>query len=288
MIRIASCEPEHVEQLATLLSAHAACALPGAAIAPGTIARRLERDPSEFVVDPWVDTRETLVAIGHDRVVAAGQLWRFGDEPRVSEDFRGAAELRWFCFWPTDHEAAGALLDHAIEHAGPVRRFYLAGDLPEVLVHGIPDAWTHVVTLASERGFAHDGRTEVLLAGRLLALAGTETPPAGCTLRTGVAWSGDALLIAERADAPLAQMELAVEGRAGQLWGPFAQDGEVERDVARWLWLEAFEWLRLAGCDRVVAGLVEDEPEVEQAVALGLRQVTRLLRGWTLRPEERC
>jgi hypothetical protein len=287
MIHIASCEPVHVEQLAALLSAHAACALPGAAVTPDTITRRLERDPDEFVVGPWVHTRETLVAIVRDRVVAAGHLWRFADEPRVSEHYRGAAELRWFSFWPSDHEAANALLDQAIQYAGHVTRFYLTGDLPDVLVYGIPEAWPHVQTLASQRGFVHDGPTEMLLAARLAALAGTETPPADCTLRAGVAWSGGAHLIAERAQTRLAQMEVAVQGSAGQLWGPFAQDGEVDPAIARWLWLEAFEWLRLAGCDRVVAALTEDEPAVEEAVALGLRQVARLRRGWTLRPQER-
>jgi hypothetical protein len=284
MFCVASCEPEHVEQLAALLSAHAACAVPGAAVLPATIARRLERDPGEFVLDPWVETRHTLVAIARERVVAAGQLWRFAGKPRVSEHYRGAAELRWFCFWPGDEEAAAALLDRAIEHAGPVGRFYLTGDLPDVPVHGIPDAWAHVEALARERGFAYDGRTEVLLVARLAALPDSETPPAGCSLRRGVAWSGDAVLIADRADGPIAKMELAVEGRVGELWGPFAEQGEVEADVARWLWLEAFEWLRLGGCDRVVANLVEDEPGVEQAAALGLRPVTRLRRGWTLRP----
>jgi hypothetical protein len=92
------------------------------------------------------------------------------------------------------------------------------------------------------------------------------------------------VLIADGADGPIAQMELAVEGRVGELWGPFAEHGEVEPGVARWLWLEAFAWLRLGGCDRVVANLVEDEPGVEHAAALGLRPVTRLRRGWTLRP----
>lgn len=283
MMRVTSCEPEHIEQLAALLSAHAACALPGAAVFPATVAARLERDPGEFVVDPWVETRDTLVAIVRDRVVAAGQLWRFADEPRVGAHYRGAAELRWFCFWPGEQEAGAALLDHAIAHAGPVGRFHLSGDLPDVLVHGIPDSWPHVEALARDRGFAYDGRTEVLLVARLASLPAPEPPPAGWSVRRGVAWSGDALLLAERADTPLAKLELAVQGRVGELWGPFAEDGEVEPAVARSLWLEAFEWLRLGGCDRVVADLVEDEPGIEEAVRLGLRPVTRLRRGWRLR-----
>jgi hypothetical protein len=265
MIRVAS--GEHVDQLAALLSAHAAAALPGAAVSPATVAACMERDPGDFVLDPWVAERETLVALVRDRVVAAGQLRLFADEPRVSDDYRGAAELQWFCFWPGAEEAAAALLDRAIERAPG--RLYLTGDLPAVLVYGIPDAWPHVEALARERGFADSGgRTEVLLVARLDELPG----PAGLATRRGVSWSGDALLIAGEA-----RIEVAVEGRLGQLWGPF---GEVEPGVARQLWLEAFEWLRLAGCDRVVAALEDDE--VELAEALGLRAVTRLRRGWML------
>jgi hypothetical protein len=276
MVQIASCELEHLEQVAALLSAHAACALPGAAVAPGSIASCLDRDPDEFLVDPWVATRDTFVALVRDRVVAAGQLWC------CDGDDRGAAELRWFCFWPGEREAAGALLDRAIERAGSVSRLFLTGDLPGVLVYGIPDCWPHVEALAQERGFVHDGPTEALLVARLATVPGPCAPPTGCALRIGVSSSGDTVLTANRAGVPLARVELAVEDRAGRLCGPFADDGDVESDVARWLWLEAFEWLRLAGCDRAEAALAKNEPAVEQAVALGLRHAS-LRRGWTLR-----
>jgi hypothetical protein len=133
MIRVASCEPGHVEQLAALVSAHVACALPGAAVFSATIAARLERDPGEFVLDPWVETRDTLVTLVRDRVVAAGQLWRFADEPHVSDSYRGAAELRWFCFGPPTAKRPPRCSTHAIEQAGPISRFYPTGDLPGVL-----------------------------------------------------------------------------------------------------------------------------------------------------------
>jgi hypothetical protein len=290
MTHITSCEPKHLEPLATLLSAHAGCVLPGAAVFPAAIESRLRRDPGEYVLDPWVEHRETLVAIEDARVVAATQLWRFADDPGVSDSYRGAAELRWLCFWPPNRQAAGELLEEAIQRAGP-RRLYLSGDLPGVLVYGIPDAWTHVEELARSRGFVFDDRTELLLVARLSDLGGPESPFAGCSLKCSV-WSGDPVLLAERRDQAPLRMEFAVEPsdwgrvptlqRAGALWGPFTEQGELDRSLARWLWLEAFEWLRLAGCERVIAALVEDEPAVEQAEALGLRRVARLRRGWTL------
>jgi hypothetical protein len=279
------CEPEHVEQLAALLSAHAACVVPGAAVSPDDVRSRLDRDAGEFVIDPWVRGRETLVSIERDRVVAAGQRWRFGAEPHVSDAYRGAAELRWFCFWPRHREAGAAVLDKAIADSASATRLHLSGDLPGPLVYGIPDAWEHVQELARERGFANDGRAEVLLAARLDELPGREPAPEGCVARPGVAWSGDALLTVKRDGGAVARMEYAIDGarRAGSLWGPFSEDGEPEAAVARWLWLQSFDLLRLGGCDRVIAALWEDEPAVSDAIALGLRRVARLAKGWTLK-----
>jgi hypothetical protein len=202
------------------------------------------------------------------------------------------------CFWPSSRQAADALLEEAIGRAGARRRFYLSGDLPGVLVSGIPDVWVHVEELARGRGFLFDGRAEVLLIGRLGELPGPESPPDGCTLTRGVAWSGDPLLSAGRDGGPPVRMEFAVDltdwgriptpQRAGALWGPFTEHGRLDLPLVRWLWLEAFDWLRLAGCDRVIAALLDDEPAVEQAEELGLRRVARLRRGWTLvRADER-
>jgi hypothetical protein len=170
MIRVSPCEPEHVEQLAALLSAHAACVVPGAAVSPDDVRSRLDHDAGEFVIDPWVRGRETLVSIERDRVVAAGQRWRFG-----ADTYRGAAELRWYCFWPSHREAGAAVLDKAIADSASATRLYLSGDLPGPLVDGIPDAWEHVQELArarlrerrASRGPAHraPGRASLARAG---------------------------------------------------------------------------------------------------------------------------
>jgi hypothetical protein len=294
MFNVVPCEPEHLDQLATLFTAHAACVFPGAAVAPASIAARLDRDAGEFVTGPWVTERETLVALDRDRVVAGGQFLRYAADNRVSDTYRDAAEMRWLCFWPSDRDAAAALLDEAIARAAGATAFRVSGGLPGVLVYGVPDAWSHVEELVLGRGIERDGgRDEVLLVGRLNALSSPEAPPADCTLVPGVSWSGDAVLTAERRGAPVARMELSTDltdrGRnpsqkgAGALWGPFADAEQPVPEIARWLWLESLEWLWLAGCDRVVAALLEGEPAVDQAIALGLRPVARLRRGHRLR-----
>src|SRR4029450_6192676 len=98
----------------------------------------------------------------------------------VSDTHRGAAELRWYCFWPSHREAGAAVLDKAIADSASATRLYLSGDLPSPLVDGIPDAWEHVQELARERGFANDARAEVLLTARLDELPWREPAPEGC------------------------------------------------------------------------------------------------------------
>jgi len=50
------------EQLTGLLNAHAAAVVPGMGVSVATVLSQLEREPGEFIVDPWVDERRTLVA----------------------------------------------------------------------------------------------------------------------------------------------------------------------------------------------------------------------------------
>jgi hypothetical protein len=65
------------EQLTTLVNAHVAAVVPGVAVSVNTVMSRLERDPGEFIVDPWVAERITLVAEQRRRVVAAAHLLRY-------------------------------------------------------------------------------------------------------------------------------------------------------------------------------------------------------------------
>src|SRR5919204_3933687 len=88
------------EQLTGLVSAHAAAVVPGVSVSVNTVLSQLEREPGEFIVDPWVSDRETLVAEQRGRVVAAAHLLRYGSDERVRESYRDAAEIRWFVFWP--------------------------------------------------------------------------------------------------------------------------------------------------------------------------------------------
>lgn len=71
-------------QLADLVNAHAAAVVPGVSASVNTVLSQLEREPGEFVVDPWVSERLTRVAERRQRVVAAAHLLHYaGEAPLV-------------------------------------------------------------------------------------------------------------------------------------------------------------------------------------------------------------
>ena len=50
------------DQLTRLVNAHAEAVVPGMSVSVNTVLGSLERQPEEFIVDPWVSERVTLVA----------------------------------------------------------------------------------------------------------------------------------------------------------------------------------------------------------------------------------
>ena len=50
------------DQLTELINAHVAAVVPGVSVSVNTVLSALERQPDEFITDPWVSERVTLVA----------------------------------------------------------------------------------------------------------------------------------------------------------------------------------------------------------------------------------
>ena len=73
------------EQLTALVNAHAAAVVPGASVSVNAVLSRLEREPGEYVVDPWVVERTTFAAEQERRIVAAAHLQRYGVGADVGE-----------------------------------------------------------------------------------------------------------------------------------------------------------------------------------------------------------
>ena len=64
------------DQLTQLINAHAEAVVPGTGASVSTVLGALERQPAEFITDPWVAERLTLVAVQRERVAAAAHLLR--------------------------------------------------------------------------------------------------------------------------------------------------------------------------------------------------------------------
>lgn len=158
------------DQLLELVNHHIAACLPGGSIPAAALLSQLEKDSTEYVTEPWVADRQTLVAVEHDRVVAAAHLKRYSDDPRVSPSYANAAAIGWCVFWPHHPEAGRALMQASIDHlrSWKPRVLYADGSLPAPGTYGIPDAWPHVSSALLEAGFRDaDGGVEIILVGSI-------------------------------------------------------------------------------------------------------------------------
>jgi ribosomal protein S18 acetylase RimI-like enzyme len=291
------------EQLTALVNAHVQAVVPGVSVSVNTVMSQLERDPGEFIVDPWVAERATLVAEQRGRVVAAGHLLRFGAGDEVGEDMRGAGEISWLLywpeasFWPDSTAAADPLMMACLAQLRrwSVTRWYADGNLPAPGVYGLPEQWPHIRALYERAGFVHDGHTEVVLLARVDELPQPSEPPvAGLEVRRAVGINGtrlsgsigDKLVGYVEVDTNLTQ-----DGRLAHLHG-WADVGNLHvdvayrrRGVATWLFGQAADWLRLARVERLLDyAWPEDEASLALLRGLGFRELTRTARGWHHRP----
>jgi GNAT superfamily N-acetyltransferase len=291
------------EQLTALVNAHAAAVVPGLSVSVNTVLSQLEREPGEFIVDPWVIERTTLVAEQRGRVVAAAHLLRYGEGEDVRESYRGSGEIRWFLFWPEasfwpDSAAAGDVLVVAcvaqLDRWG-VKAQHADGALPAPGVYGVPEQWPHVRAAYERAGFAHEGHVEIVLVAEVDALPRPGEPPiAGLSLRRSLGINGtrlSAVLGEEVVGFIEIDTNLEEAGRFPRRGG-WADVGNLEvaeehrsRGVETWLVGHAVEWLSLARVDRLLAyAWPEDEQDRAFLASVGFRELTRTQRGWTRKP----
>ena len=175
------------EQLAQLVNAHAAAVVPGMGVSVSTVLSSLERRPGEFIEDPWVSERVTLVAGQRDRIAAAAHLLRYFSDERAGQAARDVGEIHWLVFWPEASawnpcwpdatEAADVLMAafiRQLERWG-VTRQHAGGELPVRGVYGVPEQWPHISAMYQRAGFTHTGHTEIIY----LAMVGDLPRPAG-------------------------------------------------------------------------------------------------------------
>ena len=288
------------EQLTALVNAHVQAVVPGVSVSVNTVMSQLERDPGEFIVDPWVAERVTLVAEQRGRVVAAAHLLRYGAGDEVGPAYRGSSEINWLLFWPRanhwrdSEEAAGALMDACLERLrswGSAEHWHVDGVLPAPGVYGVPTQWPHVRELYERAGFVHDGHVEIILLARVDELPVPSAPPLeGLALERSVGESGTRLtarLGKEFVGFIEVETNLAEGGRLAHLGG-WADVGNLHvaeayrrRGIATWLVGQAADWLRLARVDRLLAyAWPEERDQLGLLRRVGFRELTRTARGW--------
>jgi ribosomal protein S18 acetylase RimI-like enzyme len=302
------------DQLTKLVNAHAEVVVPGMRVSVNTVLGSLERQPGEFIEDPWVSERVTLVAEQRGRVAAAAHLLRYFPDERAGEPARDAGEIRWLLYWPAASagnpywpDATGAAETLIAACAGVfgrwgVTRQHAGGELPVPGVYGVPEQWPHVAALYRGAGFSHTGHTEVVYLARVEDLPSPgrnpDPPLDGLAVSRSVGING-CRLSAVLAEEVIGYIETEVLDHPERLsrHGGWADVGNLHiapgyrrRGVGSWLLGHAAGWLRLAGANRLLnyawlegtdpGGLNYDDYRAFLS-AVGFRELTRTERGWT-------
>lgn len=262
------------DQLTALVNAHAAAVVPGVSVSVAAMLSHLERDPAEFIADPWVTERATLVAEQNNRVAAAAHLLRYGNDERVSAAYRGIGEIRWLLFWPegpisgnpwwtAGTQAAAELITACIAQLDRwnVTSQAVGSELPVPGVYGVPEQWPHISALYEQAGFVHDGHTEVVYLARVASLPRLVSPPlAGLELRRTVSLNGTRLSAVLGGEViGYIEVEIRADGERLARQAGWADVGNLRvreqyrrRKVATWLLGQAAVWLELAHIDRLL------------------------------------
>ena len=280
------------DQLTLLVNAHASAVMPGASASVNTVLNQLEREPSEFIVDPWVIDRLTLVAQQRERIVAAAYLHRYADDDCVNASLRNAGLIHWFVFWP-DAEAAAELLMRAC--LATLDGWHVAmqgadGSLPVPGVYGIPEQWPHIQALFERVGFTHEGRIEIVHLANVAGLpTNGDSPIQGLIVQRSVGASGTRFSAVVRDDVVgFIEVESREEPGRTPLHAGLADIGNLcvmegwrRRGLGRWLIAQAADWLRLGRFDRLLDyAWPEEEDRRAFLRAVGFREITRTRRGW--------
>ena len=283
------------DQLTELVNVHIAAVVPGWALPVSALLAQFEREPAQYVVDPWVIDRTTLVAIERDRIVAGAHLKRYAADGRVSPDYYGAGEIAWLVAWPRKHEAALALAHACTAQLDEwqVRRQWADGALPTPATFGIPAAWPHVRKVIEAAGFSDDdGRTEMLLAGHLESVGEPEAPPIeGLTVhrevdnlavRFSAVLDGQIIGYVNVHDDLTRGGTLSCLKSWAQLHEHFVEPALRRRGVGTWLVRHAVSWLRLGGATRILANWAEelDAGSLAFLQQFGWQEIGTTRRGW--------
>lgn len=289
------------DQLLSLANHHIATVLPGGSIPGSALLSAMERDTGEYIIDPWVVARHTIVGIERDRLVAAAHLKRYGTGSPVGASYDDAGSIDWIICWPDQLATGRLVLGEALDQLSQwgLRIWYSDGALPCLGVYGIPDSWPHVVSLVAEAGFDDaDGQAEVIFAGEIAGVEPPGPPPLdGLTVRRVLGTLGISLeaMVGDEVVGVFEVEDDYTRGGSVMSLEGWADEGNhwVREDlrgqgIGSWLLCHGCAWLRLGGTRRLLAYAPEDEnlPRIEQYLArYGLGRIGRTRRGWKRLPD---
>lgn len=276
------------DQLTDLVNAHLSTVIPGARVSVNTVLSALERQPDEYVLDPWVTERATIVVEQRERLVAAAHLQRFSGDARVSDDYRDAGLIQFALAFPDsdDPSAFDVLLRACVVQLRTwrVAAVYAEGQLPFPGVTGVPDSWPHVREAFARAGFVHAGTTEVVLMATPTELVGAGAGSEGITVRRELGPGGVRFVArTDGADTGYLELDLTVGRPERHPVGPVlaeVSDEDAEDPIVRRVLLaEAGRWLLVGGVHAVLV-VVDGEDAQERTRWTGFREVTENSRGW--------
>lgn len=298
------------------MNAHAAAVIPGIGASVSAVMTALERQPGEFIEDPWVSERVTLVAEQAHRIAAAAHLLRYFPDERAGQTARDVGEIRWLLFWPEApagnpcwpdaRPAAESLMAGCIRHLDQwgVTRQEAGGELPVPGVYGVPAQWPHVSALYERAGFAHAGHTEIIYWARVEELPRSAAAPiTGLSVRRTAGMNGTRLSAMLGGDViGYIEVEIVDQGERLPRNGGWTDLGNLHvtdayrrRGVGSWLVSQAASWLSAAGVGRVLGyawldgtdpGGLDYEDCRAFLPAAGFEELTRTRRGWIRTPQQ--
>lgn len=292
--------PDHLAELQMLVNHHISAVIPGCALPAPIIEQHLRRNLHQIVIDPWVAERRTLVVTQRHQVIAAAHLLRYAEDDGVGVHYRGVGDVAWLLATPENAEAAGLLLDHCVEHlrawgVSDIRAW--DSNLPAPMIFGIPEVWTHLTEVFTQAGFRmDDGRREAIYGGWLHDIPTPGDPPLpGLTIKRtiGDVWStrfavwheGESIGECECVSDLMEAGSIPSLRGWSELGTLYIWEAWRNRGIGAWLVQHAVAWLRLAGCDRIVLSVAQDDDAAGAGRfyrRFGWDVITHMQDGWHL------
>ncbi len=268
MVQIAPLDRSHLPQVLALVNSHLSTAIPGWSLTADYFWERLKSEPQEYITDPWVAERKSIVGIVKDRVCTAAHLLRYGDDTR----YKGTGDIDWILFWPEEREAGAAVMTECRRqmNAWQVVDEQISGPLPVPVCVGIPDVWPHISGLVEQFGYsANEDIDESVYGGTLKEIVTLGAPPVrGVTIQRDAGEFGTRF-VARLDGRDIAHCECISDlTQGGQLpalagWAELSELATSEtmrnQGIGSWVVGHAVEWLRLARCDRIVLSVDRDD-----------------------------